>query len=127
MGRGDLLEVAVQSADAVFLEPIRSGFDLPQIQAYDVQSAAFVMDRLAERTGAQRYGELGQLARAWFSGRNPAGFATYDRAAGRVADGIAGGTKVNPDSGAESNIVAGLALLDDPTVLELARSSAGPG
>ena len=124
--RRDLQEAAVRSADAVFAGPIRSGFELPEVCAYDVQSALLVMDCLAEGTGDPRYRELGQLARGWFEGRNPAGVPTYDRVSGRVLDGVRGDT-VNPDSGAESNVCAGLALLDDPMVLELARTWEGDG
>jgi hypothetical protein len=121
LGRRDLEEAAARSANAVFADAIRSGFDLPHVCTYDVQSAVLVMDRLARVTGEATYGELGQLARSWFEGRNPAGAPTYDRAAGRVADGIDGGM-VNGHSGAEANVSAGLALLDDPMVLELART-----
>src|SRR5205807_10420175 len=120
----NLQEAAVRSAEAVFVEAIRSGFDRPEVCAYDVQSAVLVMDRLAQGTGEPVYPELSQLARSWFDGRNPAGVPTYERAAGRVLDGIRGRT-ANPDSGAESNIMAGLALLHDPTVLELARTWEG--
>src|SRR5205823_7412721 len=126
LGREDLRKAAVESADSVFVDVIRSGFDLPQVRAYDVQSAALVMDRLAEGTGDPRYGELGRLARGWFAGRNPTGRPTYDRGRGRVADGI-DGRKVSRDSGAESNVAAGMALLDDPMLLELARTWVGPG
>ena len=44
LGREDLQEVAVESAEAVFADVIRSGFELPLVCAYDVQSAVFVMD-----------------------------------------------------------------------------------
>jgi hypothetical protein len=71
LDRQDLREVAVSSASAVFTEVIESGFDLPHVHAYDVQSAVFVMDRLAAGTGQQRYRELAQKARSWFDGRNP--------------------------------------------------------
>src|SRR5436305_1845363 len=51
-------------------------------------------------------------AGGWFDGRRPAGRPGYDRAAGRVADGL-DGTLLNPHSGAESNVVGAQALLDD--------------
>jgi hypothetical protein len=126
LGREDLRQAAVQSADSMFADVIRSGFDLPNVCAYDVRSAVFVMDRLAEGTGDSVYVELGRLARGWFEGRNPAAMPIYDRSAGRVADGIRSG-RLNCDSGAESNVEAGLALLSDPMVLDLARTWVGPG
>ena len=118
--RADLLGLAVGSAETVFGELIESGFDLPHAHAYDVQSAVFVMDRLAAATGRERYAELARKARRWFDGRNPAGAAIYDRAVGRVADGLDDG-RASDSSGAEANITACLALLGDPGVLEQAR------
>jgi hypothetical protein len=124
LGRKDLLTLATSSAEAVFAEVIESGFDLPHVHSYDVQSAVFVMDRLAAVTGQPRYGELARKARSWFDGRNPAGAVIYDRAAGRVADGLDDG-RLNDRSGAEANISAGLALLEDPAALSMARSWSG--
>ena len=121
LDRADLLTLAVTSAEAVFAEVIESGFDVPHVHSYEVQSAAFVMDRLAAVTGEPRYTELALQARKWFDGRNPAGAAMYDRATGRVADGLDDG-RVSDRSGAEANITACLALLGDPGVLSLARS-----
>lgn len=124
LDRSDLGTLAVSSADAVFAEVIESGFDLPHVHSYDVQSAVFVMDRLAAVTGQPRYIELAQKARSWFDGRNPAGAAILDRATGRVADGLDDG-RVSDRSGAEANITAGLALLNDPGALATARSWSG--
>ena len=124
LDRQDLRQVAVSSANAVFAEVIESGFDLPHVQAYDVQSAVFVMDRLAAGTGQQRYRELAQKARSWFDGRNSAQVVIYDRAIGRVADGL-DDRRLNDRSGAEANISAGLALSDDPLVLSTAGGWTG--
>jgi len=124
LDRSDLCSLATSSTDAVFVEVIESGFDLPHIHGYGVQSAVFVMDRLAMVTGQLRYRELAQKARSWFEGRNPAGAAVFDRATGRVGDGIDGG-HLNDRSGAEANISAGLALLDDPGTNSMARSWSG--
>jgi hypothetical protein len=124
LGRQDLRVLAVSSAEAVFAEVIESGFDLPHVHSYDVQSAVFVMDRLAAVTGEPRYGELARKARSWFDGRNPAGAVVFDRAAGRVADGLDDG-HLNDRSGAETNISAGLALLADPLALSTARCWSG--
>jgi hypothetical protein len=124
LDRKDLRALAVGSAEAVFTEVIESGFDLPHVHSYDVQSAVFVMDRLAAVTGQPRYAELARKARSWFDGRNRAGAAIFDRAAGRVADGLDDG-RLNDGSGAEANISAGLALLDDPGALSSARGWSG--
>ena len=99
---------------------IKWHFDLPHTHAYDVQSAVFVMDRLAVATGRRRYADLARKARRWFDGRNPACTPIYDRAVGRVADGL-DDQRVSDSSGAEANITACLALLGDPGVLEQAR------
>ena len=124
LGKNQLRALAVSSATAVFGEAIESGFDLPHIHGYDVQSAVFVMERLASATGRRRYAELTQKARRWFDGHNPAGVAVFDRTTGRVADGIDDGT-LNDRSGAEASISAGLALLNDPLVLSTARDWKG--
>lgn len=124
LGRDDLRKIAIRSAEGLFTPIIQSGFDLPHVQPYDVQSAVFVMDHLAAVTGDQRYVALAQAARGWFDGRNPAAARTYDRAKGRVADGIDHG-RINDHSGAEANITAGLALVEDPSVLEIARNWVG--
>jgi hypothetical protein len=126
MGRDDFNEIAIRSADAVFLKVIESGFDLSSVRPYDVQSTILVMDRLAQRTGDRKYFQLGAMSRAWFDGRNSAGVPTYDRRTGRAYDGIDDG-RVNHNSGAEANISAGLALWREPFVLELARNWAGGG
>jgi len=121
LARADLLTTAVASADAVFEEVIESGFDLPHVHSYEVQSAVFVMDRLAAVTGQERYADLAGKARRWFDGRNPAGAEIYDRVSGRVADGLDEG-RVSDSSGAEANVTACLALMNDPGVLALAGS-----
>jgi hypothetical protein len=125
LGRANLRTLAVTSANAVFVEVIESGFDLPHVHSHDVQSAVFVMDRLAAITGQSRYGQLARKARGWFDGRNPAAAAVFDRATGRVSDGLDDG-RLNDQSGAEANITAGLALLADPRALWSARSFRAP-
>ncbi len=112
LGRPDLTHAAEASARVLFTPAITSGFDFPRTQPYDVQTAVCVMDALAGATQKSEYVDLASLGRAWFSGRNPAGAPVYDRQTGRVADGIDHGV-VSRNSGAESNIVGGLALLDD--------------
>ena len=121
LGRPDLLELATTSAERVFAGVIESGFNRPHVSSYDVQSAVFAMERLAAVTGRSRYTELARMARRWFDGRNPTGAAVYDRAIGRVADGLDDG-RVSNRSGAETNITACDALISDPGVLALARA-----
>lgn len=120
LGRPDLLEVAIISAEQVFADVVDSGFDCPHVTSYDVQCVVFAMERLAAATGRPRYAEMARMARGWFDGRNRAGAAIYDRAAGRVADGLDDG-RVSARSGAEANIEACDALLSDPGVLSVAR------
>jgi len=123
LGRPDLIDVSRCSAAGVFAETIDSGFDMPHVSPYDVQSAVFVMDRLHDVTRDPSYSALAADARAWFEGRNPAHLPVYDRNEGKVADGVDQGV-VSRDSGAEANISAGLALIDDAFVLEQARQMA---
>src|SRR5258708_40016960 len=70
------------------------------------------MDQLGRATGDEGYARAARDARAWFDGRNPSGRPVYDRAAGRVADGV-DGTTLNPHAGAESAISGASALIDD--------------
>ena len=87
-------------------------FDLPMVQPYGAASAAFAMDQLGRATGHERYARAARDARAWFDGRNPSGRPVYDRAAGRVADGV-DGQRLNPHAGAESAISGAAAFIDD--------------
>jgi hypothetical protein len=110
--RTDLVDIAEQSAALVLLPAAQSGFARRQVRPYDVASCIESLDRLARATADGQYAAHAQLARAWFGGRNPAGLPVYDRASGRVGDGI-DGPRVSSGSGAESNIVAAQALFDD--------------
>lgn len=111
LGRDDLIAIARRSA-LIYLAPrIDSGFDEPTVQPYGVASAVYSIERLRAITGEPRFDDLWRMARAWFDGRNPARCAVYDRAEGRVYDGIDDGV-LNLNSGAESNVVGGQALLD---------------
>ena len=109
LGRVDLVDVARESALRYLAPLIESGFDLPRVQPYGVASALLGVERLAAATGDRTFAALAERARAWFSGRNPSGRPVYDRAAGRVHDGIDMGV-LNEHSGAESNIAAAEAL-----------------
>lgn len=119
LARPDFITTARYSADAVFSEVIESGFELAHVHPYDVQSAVFVMDRLYAETGDVSYRLSADKARTWFGGRNPARVPVYMREHGRVADGI-DDCALNGHSGAEANISAGLALMDDSYVRAVA-------
>lgn len=112
LGRDDLIQVARDSALRYLAPLIDSGFDVPTVQPDGVASALFGVERLAAVTGERRFTELAERARAWFRERNPAGRPVYDRAAGRVHDGIDAGV-LNEHSGAESNIAAAQALVPE--------------
>lgn len=112
LGRSELLDAAVRSVDALIVPAIEESFSLPVVQPYAVASAVFVVDRLFGATGDARYRGLATDARAWFDGRNSARAPVYDRERGRVSDGI-DGARLSKNSGAEANIVAATALLDE--------------
>ena len=112
LGREDFVAAARRSAELVFGDAVRSGFDLPHVQPYDVASAVYALARLAAVTGVPEYASLAAESRRWFDGRNPASAAVYDRGAGRVGDGVDDGV-VSLNSGAEANIVGAQALFDD--------------
>jgi hypothetical protein len=124
--RADLLDVAQRSADQLYTELIRSGFDRVLTSPFDVATAYDAMSRLSRATLDKKYTSLGQQACDWFNGRNPAGQAVYDREKGRVADGIDSG-RLNDNSGAESNIVGAQTLFDEVKVVatQLSRADVG--
>ncbi len=110
-GRDDLVRAAARSADAVLAPAAQLAFPGPRSLAFDVSSTVAGLDALAAATKEARYVELAALARAWFDGRNAADEPVYDHVRGCVFDGI-DGTRVSRNSGAESNIEGGLALID---------------
>ncbi|MEK7862390.1 MAG: hypothetical protein AAB295_03910 [Chloroflexota bacterium] len=114
--RADLVAIARRSALSYLAPLIQSGFDAPTVQPYGVASAIYSVDRLAAVTGEPVFTELAAQARAWFDGRNPARRPVYDRQEGWVHDGVDDGV-LNPHSGAESNVVAAQALLEDVVLL----------
>lgn len=107
-----LIDAARRSAGALLEPAVRGSFERPGTTSYDVASTIFGLDRLAEVTGEARWGRLSEEAREWFGGRNPAATPVFDRGRGRVADGVDVGG-VSRNSGAEANIEAAGALLDD--------------
>lgn len=111
LGRADLVQAAACSADAILAPAVDCGFAGPRSLAFDVSSTIANLDAVARATGDPRYAELATSARAWFDGRNAAGEPVYDRERGLVRDGI-DGSRLNENSGAESNIEGGLALIN---------------
>ena len=110
LGRDDLVQAAARSADAVLAPAAERAFQGVRSLAFDVSCTVAGLDAVAAATGEARYPELAQSARAWFDGRNAATAPVYDRVRGCVFDGIDGDT-INGNSGAESNIEGGLALI----------------
>lgn len=110
--REDLIAAARESADRYLAPLIEHGFDSPSVQPYGVACALFGVRRIAEVDGGPVTSRRVELARAWFAGRNPARVPVYDRAAGRVHDGVDHGVR-NEHSGAESNIAGAEALLPE--------------
>jgi hypothetical protein len=110
--RPDLLVLARQSANSFLVPQIEGAFPESTVQPYGVAAAVYAMDRLYQATGEAAYARWRDQARAWFDGRNSASLPVYDRVNGRVADGIDEG-RLNPHSGAESNIVGAQALFPE--------------
>ncbi len=119
----DLVHRAALSADVLVVPAVTSGFAAASTSPYDVTSCIYSLDRLAEAAGDSRWRPLAADARAWFDGRNAAEAPVYDRRLGRVADGV-DGDRVSENSGAESNIVAAAALLEE--AVEVARTLEDP-
>jgi hypothetical protein len=112
LDRPDLLDLARHSAHSLLVPQIEGAFPERTVQPYGVAAAVYAMDRLYQATGEAAYSRWRDQARAWFDGRNSASRPVYDRVSGRVSDGIDDG-RINPHSGAESNIVGAQALLPD--------------
>jgi hypothetical protein len=112
LGDDELVEVARTSARAVWAPVVRGGFDLPSVSPYDVACAIDCLDRLGKVDTDGPWIQLATDARAWFDRVDERGRMVYDRATGRVADGVDEG-RVSENSGAEANIVAAQSLPDD--------------
>ena len=103
---------ATRSAERVLAPAVRDSFDRSSTTPYDVSSAIFSLDRLADTDPDGPWAGLASDARDWFHGRNAAGRPVYDATTGKVADGIDEG-RVSGNSGAEANAEAAAALLDE--------------
>lgn len=112
LGDDGLFDIARVSARALWAPIVGSGFDRPSVTPYDVASAVFSLDRLASAEPSAEWADLAGRARAWFELVDRSGRAVYDRATGRVADGVDEG-RVSENSGAEASIVAAETLPDD--------------
>lgn len=113
------LLTACRKTVSTLVEPdVRAGFwhSYPSrvkdgVCAYDVAPLVQGLAEMYRATNAARYRDMALRAAAWFYGRNDAGVAMYDPAAGRCRDGISGGV-ASLNCGAESAIEAGFAELE---------------
>jgi hypothetical protein len=83
---------------------------VPHVLPFEVSCTVAGLAAVGRASGEARYTAAAALGRLWFHGRNNAGQPVYDRQRGLVYDGIDLG-QVSHNSGAESNIEGGLALL----------------
>ncbi len=96
-----------------YLAPIvRDAFAFARVLPYEVSASVFNLEQLHLITGDPEYGELAGFAREWFHGRNTAAAPVYDATLGAVFDGT-DDDRMSLNSGAESNIEGGLALLNE--------------
>jgi hypothetical protein len=109
-GRPELVECARASAESLLLTAVDSGFDFERVLPFDVSCTVAGLAAVARATRDERYAAAAACGRQWFHGRNTAGRAVYDSRRDRVYDGIDNG-QVSRNSGAESNVEGGLALL----------------
>ncbi len=117
LGDVALLAIAGASAEAVLVPPVGAAFGAQTSSSpYDVASCVWSLERLAEATDDARWTGLAADALAWFDGRNAAGQPVYDRARGRVGDGV-DEDRVSENSGAEANIVAAEVMLDQAAAI----------
>jgi hypothetical protein len=110
-GRADLLEVARASADGLLMPAVDWCHTAEHVLPFDVSCIVSGLAAVARATGEARYADAANNARAWFAGHNSAGEPVFDPGTGMVYDGIDNG-RLSRNSGAESNIEGGLALLE---------------
>ncbi len=108
--RPDLVEIARRSADALLVPALDWCRTAKHVLPFDMSCMAMGLAGVARSTGFTQYHDAAGLAQAWFFGRNSACKPVYDAECGTVFDGVDDGV-VSRNSGAESNIEGGLALL----------------
>jgi hypothetical protein len=106
----DLVKCARASAESLLLPAASGGFAFAHVLPFDVSCTVAGLTAVARATADERYAVAAAQGRLWFHGRNTAGQPVYDPSRGLVYDGIDNG-RVSRNSGAESNIEGGLALL----------------
>jgi hypothetical protein len=109
-GRPALVDVARTSAESLLIPAIDGCFPFTRVLPFDVSCTVLGLEAVARATHEERYAAAAMRGREWFRGRNTAAQAVYDAERGLVFDGIDRG-QVSRNSGAESNIEGGLALL----------------
>lgn len=112
LGLPELVNIACGSAETALAPRVRCAFAAPSTNPFDVSAVVFDFDQIARATGNSAYRQMANLARAWFTGRNPARRSVYDRRRGCVYDGI-DGTVISRNAGAEACIEGALALFND--------------
>jgi hypothetical protein len=108
-GRRDWVDAARESADTLLVPAAVAAFPAFRSIAFDVSCTVRGLDAVGRATGDNRYHRMADMALGWFAGRNAASKPVFDRRRGLVFDGI-DGHRLNLNSGAESNIEAGLAF-----------------
>jgi hypothetical protein len=94
----------------VLVPAVEGAFPFARVLPFDVSCTILGLEAVATACGEARYSAAAMQGRDWFCGRNSAGRAVYDARRGLVFDGIDEG-RLSRNSGAESNIEGGLALL----------------
>jgi hypothetical protein len=106
-----LVDVARASAERLLLPAVAWCHTAMDVLPFDVSCVVSGLAAVGRATGDGRFADAASSARAWFDGHNAAGQPVYDRESGAVYDGIDNGC-LSRNSGAESNIEGGLAMLD---------------
>ena len=109
-GRAEWIEAARTSAERLLIPAVDLEFPGPTSIAFDVSCAVRGLQAVGKATGDGRYTKYADLGRTWFDGRNAASLPVFDRQRGLTYDGIDFG-RVSQNSGAETNIEAGLAFV----------------
>jgi len=108
--RPDFLGAARASADMLLVPALDWCLTADHVLPFDMSCIARGLAAVGRVTGEARYADGARVAQAWFSGCNSARALVYEPHRGTVYDGVDAG-RVSRNSGAESNIEGGLALL----------------